>query len=206
MKNITWKTYVKPLTWLKPTPINYKLAVDDGSERLNQSMKKFGFAGSLIANLDGTIINGNSRKAKLLKEGNKTCEVSLPSRKLTPKETQGFAAIFDFARAGEVDLASIKKDFGTTKGFLEMYGLDMPAAAVKNLQELEKAKINSNAKRSSKAKAEVIVSKPLTLVFTASEHAEFIAIAESLYSTFKCDNITDFLMKLVKQAKKTYRK
>ena len=202
MKQITWTTVYKPVNWFKPTPINYKLAVDDGSERLNTSMQKFGFAGSLIANLDGTIINGNSRHKKLKAQGETKIKVDVPSRKLTPKEVQEFAAIFDFARAGEVDLAGIKKDYGTTKGFFKMWGLDMPSEAIKNINELEKAKIKPNGKGPAKKQIEPVTSKPLTLVFSSIEHGEFISIAESMYEKFKTDNITDLALKVFRFAKK----
>jgi len=208
MKQITWKTIKKKISWLKPTPKNYKIAVEDGSARVDKSLEKYGFAGSMIANVDGTLINGNRRTEKLKKKhgNNYMVEVSIPSRKLTPKEVQEFAAIFDFARAGETDLAEIKKDYGTTAGFFKVWGIHMPKTAVDNLKELEKATINPRIDGGKPTKKEEqSVSKPLTLMFVGKENEQFITMAEKLYPIFKTDNVTDLSFKALQSLCKQHK-
>jgi hypothetical protein len=201
MKKITWKAVEVEVTKIKPTPNNFKLKTEEGLSRFETSTKNYGLAGSVILNSDYTLIDGNTRWEKAKKEGLKKIWASMPSRKLTPKEFTEFAAMYDMARAGEVDIKRIQDELGTSKDFFKKWGLeDISEEAIQNLAELEKADIK---KRDGKKKEEATtIQKPLTLLFTVEENEEFIRIAESLYSKYKVDNVTDLALKVFRAAKK----
>lgn len=204
MKGITWKVVRVPVSKIKPTPNNYKLKTEDGTARFNTSIKKYGLAGAVILNADFTLIDGNTRweKAKELKE--KTIDASMPSRKLTPKEFQEFSAMYDMARAGEVDVLRIKEELGTSKDFFKTWGFELPKTALNKLAELEanEAVVNPTASRKIAPEAREIPLRQVNLLFTAEEAEKFLNAAESIYQKFKVDNVTDLCMKLVIAAKK----
>jgi len=100
---ITWepkKVYVKDL---KENPQNPKIITEAGRRRLHLSLDKFGLAGTMSVNDDLTIIDGHSRKSELEMRGIEEVWVSVPSRPLTDEEYKEMNAMFDHARAGEVD-------------------------------------------------------------------------------------------------------
>lgn len=204
MKKITWKTVRVDVSKIKPTPNNFKLKTEEGLSRFRTSMKKFGLAGTVILNLDYTLIDGNTRveEAKLNKL--KKIDASIPSRKLTPKEFNEFSAMYDLARAGEVDVLRIKEELGTTEAFFKAWGLEMPEKALNKLAELEKneAVINPTSARQIKEEAKEIETSRITLLFTKDEATEYIRLAESLYGKFKVDNITDLSLKVLRYVKK----
>lgn len=203
MIQITWKNILVEVSKIKPTPNNFKLKTEDGLARFQTSTKKFGLAGSVILNTDFTLIDGNTRWEKAKKDKLKKIWASIPSRKLSAKEFTEFAAMYDAARAGEVDILRIKEELGSTAQFFKDWGFEMPKQALNKLAELEKAegKIVGREAISKKPEA-TIVTKPITLVFTAAESDEFIKIAESLYGKFKTDNVTDLALKVFRAVKK----
>ncbi|SRR5258706_1696787 len=202
----TWKVIRIPISKIKPTPNNFKLKTDEGQSMFNTSVDKFGRAGAVIVNAknpDGSyyLINGNTNidKAKELKET--YVDASVPNRKLTPKEFEEFAAMFDAIRAGEVDIFRIKEELGTTSDFYKRWGWTSPEKVLKNLAELEKVEIKGRPNGKKEIKSEAIT-RPLTLLFRAEENEEFIQIGESLYARFKVDNITDLALKIMRYVKK----
>ena len=108
MKAITWSSKLVQVSTSKPTPTNYKIKTDLGKERLALSLKKFGLAGTVVLNTDFTLIDGNSRLEEAKKEKQKTIWASFPNRKLSPAEFKEMSALFDFAKAGEVDVDRIQ--------------------------------------------------------------------------------------------------
>jgi hypothetical protein len=206
MKKISWSNKLVEVSKIKPTPNNYKLKTEDGTARFNTSTEKFGLAGSVILNADFTLIDGNTRweKAKELKQ--KKIWASMPDRKLTPKEFVEFSAMYDMARAGEVDLFRIKEELGTTDAFFKTWGFELPKNALSKLAEMEKNEAVINPTReANKALEKEIATSRITLLFTPAEAAEFIKLAESLYSKFKVDNVTDLSLKVLKYVKKSIK-
>lgn len=205
MKRIKWKTVPVLVSKIKPTPNNYKLKTEDGMARFETSVSSFGLAGSVILNKDFTLIDGNTRWEKAKQLGEKYVDASMPDRQLTPKEFKEFSALFDLARAGEVDVLRIKEELGTTKSFFEKWGLEMPEVALNKLAKLEeqdKVVNPTNARNIPEASKEVSL-RPISLLFTPEESKLYIEIAESLYKKFKVDNVTDLSMAVIKFAKKS---
>lgn len=205
LKLIKWKTIQVEVSKIKPTPNNFKLKTEDGTARFNTSIAKYGLAGAVILNADYTLIDGNTRweKAKELKQ--KKIDASMPDRKLTPKEFNEFSALYDLARAGEVDTLRIMEELGTTKDFFKTWGFELPEKALSKLAELEKNEkvVNPTSARTIPEAAKEIPTSRITLLFLEDEAREFISIAESLYSRFKVDNITDLSLKVLRHVKKS---
>jgi hypothetical protein len=204
MKKIKWKNAVIEVSKIKPTPNNYKLKTEDGTNRLAHSIDKYGMAGQVILNADFTLINGNSRWELAKRKKEKTLNCSIPNRLLTKKEFTEFSALFDAAVAGEVDMLRIKEELGTSASFFKEWGFDMPKQTLSKLAEIEANEkvINPTASRKIDEKAKEIALSPISLLFTRDESKKYIEIAESLYKKYKVDNVTDLSMKLMLQAKK----
>lgn len=207
MKPITWKTIRIEVTKIKPTPNNFKLKTEDGTARFRNSVEKFGLAGTVILNLDYTLIDGNTRWEKAKEKKLKHIDASIPSRKLTPKEFNEFSAMYDMARAGEVDVLRIKEELGTTDQFFKDWGFELPKQALAKLAEMEKNQsvINPTAARTIKEEAKEIPTSRITLLFTKDEAAEFLRLAEGLYTKFKTDNVTDLSLALVRFVSKSLK-
>ena len=134
---IKWKTQVVNINKIKATPNNFKLKTESGLAMFRTSVKNYGRAGVVILNLDYTLIDGNTRWEAAKEAGDKTIEASLPNRMLTKKEFTEFAAMFDMARASDVDIKRIHDELGTTASFFKKWGMEIPMNAEKKLQELE---------------------------------------------------------------------
>lgn len=208
MKPITWKTVSVDVKKIKPTPNNFKLKTEEGLLRFRTSVKKFGLAGTVILNTDFTLIDGNTRWEKAKEQGLKKIDASVPSRKLTPKEFNEFSAMYDAARAGEVDVLRIKEELGTTASFFKDWGFELPKTALSKLAEMEKTEgvVNPTASREIKEESQAIETSRITLIFRPEESAEYLRLAESLYSKFKVDNITDLSLKALRYVKKNMKK
>lgn len=206
-KQIKWKTILVEVSKIKPTPNNYKIKTEDGSARFDTSIESYGLAGVVILNADYTLIDGNTRVDKAKKMGLKKIEASMPDRKLTPKEFTEFAAMYDMARAGEVDIKRIKDELGTADSFFKKWGMEIPKASLEKLKEFEaqEAQIKANAKTPDKQKKKEDEMRQLTLVYTSDQADELINIAESMYSRLKVDNLSDAILKVLKEAKKAKR-
>lgn len=204
-KTITWKSIEVAVTKIKPTPNNFKLKTEDGTARFKTSVKGYGLAGSVILNADFTLIDGNTRVEEAKELGMKKVWASMPSRKLTAKEFLEFSAMYDMARAGEVDLLRIKQEIGTTDSFFKKWGFELPKTSLDKLAQLEanEAVVNPTSARKIAPESQEIQLRQIALLFTAAEASTYISIAESLYSKYKVDNITDLSMKLMLAAKKS---
>ena len=204
MKQISWSTKLVDVKLIKGTPNNYKIKTELGKERLQASLKSFGLAGTVICNTDLTLIDGNSRLEQAIERGEKKIWVSLPSRKLTPAEFREFSAMYDFAKAGEVDTERIEKELGTSEAFFNKYKMTVPMhlldklganAPIEELAYPEK-------KDGSKSAPEVSDIKMVQLFFSEKQEAEFRAIEAKLMAKFKTSNTTDTVLKAYKQLMK----
>lgn len=201
-KTIQWRVKRIPISKIKPTPNNFKLKTEDGLARFNSSVERYGRAGAVIVNKDFTLINGNTNIAKAKELGETMVDASIPDRQLTAREFLEFSAIFDEARAGQVDLLRIKKEIGSTNGFFKAFGLKMDQVVLDNLAELEKADGKIIATKQSLDKPKQVAGpSPLTLLFTAQENQTVMKKAESLYTKYKVDNITDLVYKIFTKVK-----
>lgn len=202
-----WKTVKVAIAKIKPTPNNFKLKTEAGLARFNHSVAKYGRAGAVILNADYTLINGNTNIEKAKELGEKFVDASMPDKKLSPKEFTEFAAMFDAAAAGEVDYLRIKEELGTSASFFKSWGLEMPGTALAKLAELEKNEkvINPTAARKIAEPAKEITMRPITLIFTPEQSAEYLRLAESLYKAYKVDNVTDLSLKVMRNAKRLAR-
>lgn len=205
LKPITWKAISVEVAKIKPTPNNFKLKTEEGMFRFKQSIEKYGLAGTVILNLDYTLIDGNTRWEEAKAKKKKYIDASIPNRKLTPKEFLEFSAMYDMARAGEVDVLRIKEELGTTDQFFKDWGFALPQKALNQLAELEKkeAVINPTAARAIKEEAKEIPTSRITLLFTKAEADEYIKLAEGLYAKFRVDNVTDLSLAVLRFLKKS---
>ncbi len=203
-KTIKWKAIEVEVSKIKPTPNNFKLKTEDGTARFKTSVDSYGLAGTVILNADFTLIDGNTRVDKAKELGQKKIWASMPDRKLTLKEFTEFAAMYDMARAGEVDILRIKEELGTTDSFFKKWGMDVPEVALAKLAAMEEkeAVVNPTSKRAIAETAKEIPLRPITLLFTAEEAKRFLEMAEAMYKRFKTDNVTDLAMKVMEYVKK----
>lgn len=185
---------------VKPTPNNFKIKTDLGKERLSQSLKMFGLAGTVIVNTDLCLIDGNSRLIEAKEKGEKKIWVSMPNRKLSVKEFSEMSAMYDYAKAGEVDLDRIKGELGTAKDFYEKWNIQVPK------EMLDKLGVNQAVDRGSKVivekvKMEEVIAEEemqVTLFFNTSQEAEFRRIENILKEALKTASTSDTVFKIFK--------
>lgn len=138
-KPITWTERKVELALIDPTPKNYKIKSDLGRERLNTSLARFGLAGSIVCVPSPAkkgrfmVVDGNSRLEVMKERKQKHISISVPSRQLSKQEFTEMSALFDFAKAGEVDLEGIEKDLGTKADFFKTWGLNVPLHLMENI-------------------------------------------------------------------------
>jgi hypothetical protein len=197
---IIWKTKEVLVKDIKPTPNNYKIKTELGRSRLTNSLNKFGLASTVVVNTDLCLIDGNSRVEQAKERGIKKIEVSFPNRKLTSKEFSEMSRMYDFAKAGEVDLDRIKQDHGSAVKFYEEWGLEVP------LQLLDKLGANTVVER---AKGKDIVEKDVVedvvfkveLFFDQKEEKLFRKLEEQHAKKLKTKSTTDTVLTLFKKFK-----
>lgn len=202
---ITWSPKKVAVKDIKHTPNNYKIKTDLGRERLQASLKAFGLAGTVVCNTDLTLIDGNSRLIEARENGEKFIHVSIPNRKLTPKEFQEMSAMFDYAKAGEVDVERIQKEIGTTQDFYKKWGMEVPLELLNKLgnnrpaSDLDDLEYPDNGGTSSTAEVNDI--KMVQLFFSEKQEAEFRKIEEKLKKKFKTESTTETVLKALKSIK-----
>lgn len=203
-KAIEWRSIQVDVAKIKPTPGNFKLKTEDGLARFRTSIESYGMAGTVILNADLTLIDGNTRWEKAKELGQKKIWASVPDRQLTSKEFTEFAAMYDYARAGEVDLKRIQDELGTTDSFFKKWGMELPEVAAAKLAELEAKEgvVNPTVRKGiEKEKAREIQLRPISLLFTVEEANEFLTLAEGLYTRLGKDNVTDVALHNMREAK-----
>lgn len=203
-ETIKWKNIEVPISKIKPTPNNFKIKSEEGTKRFETSVSNYGLAGAVILNSDFTLIDGNTRVDKARELGHTKIWASMPNRKLLWQEFQEFVAMYDLARAGDVDLIEIKKQLGATKDFFKRWGIEIPEEALSRLDEMEK---NENViSPTEKVVKGVQVTQdttlqPISLIFTTQEAARYIKMAEGLYERFGVFNVTELSMEILKSIK-----
>lgn len=194
---ITWTSVLKPIEWVKKTPNNFKIKNALGFERFKTSVKNFGRAGNVVCNLDGTIVDGNSRWEDAKEKGEKKIWCSIPNRLLKPREFDEMSALFDFAVAGDVDIERIEKELFKTKDIYAKWGMPVPMNLLDSM--------GANAK----IRAKDVPIKPLDieepndqrmvqLFFNIKQEAEFRKMEEVLMKRLKTNSTTETVLKVFK--------
>jgi len=207
--NIEWMSKQVAVEKIKPSPTNYKIKTDLGRERLQTSLKKYGLASNVVVNQAEKgyyyLIDGNSRLKEAQDAKLKTIWVSLPSRKLSPKEFKEMCAMFDFAKAGEVDIEAIDRDLGTSEDFYKTWAREIPLALLSTLGAKQ-----SNDKlpgvqggKDKVGKIEDVNSdiRLVNLFFTEKQESEFRQLEIKLAKKFKTSSTTDTILKALKSIK-----
>lgn len=207
-KSIQWKSIEAAIHLIDPTPGNYKIKTDLGKARLQQSLKAFGLAGNVVCNpIKGRyqLIDGNSRVEEAKEKGMKKLWVSVPIVPLTPKEYKEMSAMFDVAKAGEVDMERIEGELGTTKDFYDKWNLEVPFKLLEQLGSKQKVKgeeypeDKAKGKKGKEVEESVDDIRMVQLFFSDKEEAEFRKMAEVLKKQFKVESITDTVFKAFKK-------
>jgi hypothetical protein len=221
---VVWKSKEALLSEIAFTPKNYKIKTDLGRERLQTSLGKFGLANSVTVNpfspadmkklgvtdLKGkkyVLIDGNSRVTEAMEKGIKKISISYPAKPLSIVAFREMSAMFDFAKAGEVDLDRIQGDLGSMSDFYKAWGLEIP------FEQLEKMGSKADTKellypeegtgKNGKKTAEPMVSdvRMVQLFFTEKQEAEFRKMEERSQKKLKHENTTDFVWNALKTLK-----
>lgn len=205
---IKWTSKLVNVADIKPTPKNYKIKTELGQERLRQSLKQFGLAGNVVINTDNFLIDGNSRLEEAKAKGEKKIWASVPNRKLTPAEFQEMSAMFDFAKAGEVDTERINQDLGTSEDFFKKWGMAVPlelaaklGKAASNSPDLEYPE-EGGTKNGKDTQQQVSDIRMVQLFFSEKQEAEFRKMEEKLMKKLKTPNTTETVFKAFKQLTK----
>jgi hypothetical protein len=224
IKWLTKDVYVSEVAF---TPNNYKIKTDLGKERLQTSLNKFGLAGTAVVNpfslsdmkklgvpdLKGkkyVLIDGNSRMTEAIENGWKKITVSYPAKALSFKDFKEMSAMFDFAKAGDVDTERILGDLGKTGDFYAAWGLepDMVKAVEKmgskaNIsKDLEYPEEGTGKKNGKKAGVpDQSDTRMVQLFFTSKQEEQFRKWEEKGLKKFKVDNTTDFVYFALKSLK-----
>lgn len=205
---IKWRAVEVLIANIKPTDKNYKIKTDLGMERFRQSVNSFGMAGAVVCNWTGKVgdtsalmlIDGNTRWQDALDKKEKKIWASVPDRKLTPAEFREFSAMFDFAKAGEVDMERIQQDLGKTEDFYKKYGIQIPMGMLgnmgKNAPPMDKLEYPEEGKQA--AAPQVSDIKMVQLFFSEKQEAEFRKMEEKLKTKYKLGNTTDTVFKAFK--------
>jgi hypothetical protein len=226
--SIKWTPKEVNINEIAYTPNNYKIKTDLGSERLDTTLSKFGLAGTTIVNpfslpdmkklgvpdMKGkkyVLIDGNSRVLKAIENGERKVWVSIPNKPLNIKDFTEFSAMFDFAKAGDVDLDRILGDLGKKEDFYLAYKLEPDMISIvesmgskanisKDLEYPEEGKGSSKGKKGAKA-PEVSDMRMVQLFFNEKQEAEFRKWEDRGLKKFKSDNTTDFVFNALKSLK-----
>lgn len=204
-QSIKWVSKKVLLSLIDATPKNYKIRSELGRERLQASLASFGMAGNMVCNPEKgryKLIDGNSRREEAIKNKEKQVWISIPSRPLTSKEFVEMSAMFDFAKAGDVDMERITQDLGTSKDFLEKYKLNVPTHLLDKMgNKADIVGLEYPEEGGEDAKLESSDIKMVSLFFNAKQEKEFRVMEEKLKKKFKVDNVTDMVFKACKSIK-----
>lgn len=120
---INWSIKKVKLSDLKEDPENPRIITEDGLNDLNESIKKFGLADPIAANLDFMILGGHARKISLLAQGITEADVYFPDRLLKPKEVRELNIRLNKNKGGSFDLNILSNEYDVDKllswGFTE---------------------------------------------------------------------------------------
>lgn len=222
MKNVpNWYSVKVQTAHIAPTPTNYKIQNALGFARFKKSLELFGKAGTMICNWSKNVgdikhlvlIDGNSRHKDAIANNEKSVWVSVPDRKLTPKEFQEMGAMFDASNASEVDYERIQGDIGKTKDFYERWNLVVPKQLLDKLgaKQLSNYKAEKADKKSNSKALKVTDDKNLNdivmvqLLFTQPQSEEFRELETIISAKLKTKGTMDTVLyafkKLIKLLK-----
>ncbi len=194
----TWTPKFVEVAHIKPTPKNYKIKNELGLQRLQATLASFGLAGTVVVNTDLTLIDGNSRLQEAKGAGEKKIWVSIPDRKLSPKEFKEFSAMFDAAKAGDVDMDSILGDLGSSKQFTDRFKLQIPPDLLEKMGKKARVDVDDIKISEDEAAAPTGQFRMVQLFFTPKQETEFRKWEEKFAKKFKTDNTTDTIYKALK--------
>jgi len=202
--SIKWVAKMVEVSKIKPTPNNYKIKTDLGKKRLAHSLDKFGLAGTVIVSTDLFLIDGNSRLEEAKERGEKKIWVSMPDRKLTAKEYHEMSAMYDAAKAGEVDMKRIEQDLGTTEDFYKEWNFNVPTSVLEKLGanskiNVEELRYPENGKGASGKVEDICM---VQLFFSVSQEKEFRKVEEKLMTKWKTKSTTETVLKAFKSLSK----
>lgn len=209
LAKIKWLVKEVPINKVTPTEKNYKIKTELGEERLRMSLQLFGLAGTVVTNHPNNkgefnLIDGNSRRVDAIEAGEKKLWVSYPNRKLTPKEFKEMSAMYDYAKAGEVDIDRIEKDLGTTSDFYKRWNREVPMELLdkmgaKGVKGIKVGKVSVEEGKQIAAQSTDI--QMVQLFFSTKQEVEFRKIEEKLAKKFKTDNTTMTVLRAMRALK-----
>ncbi len=204
-KTLEWVPKKVLVKNVKKTALNFKIKTELGKQRLQESLSKFGLAGTAVCDQNLNLIDGNSRLEEAVEKGWKYMWVSVPNRAMTKSEYTEMSAMFDFAKAGDVDVDRISGELGTSKDFFERWGMEPPlgfgdkAVSLASLKYPEEGEGSKSKKENSTLLESDI--RPVTLFFSLAQRTQWDKWVEKGQKKFKTDNITDFVFKAIKSIK-----
>jgi hypothetical protein len=212
MEKIRWVQIEVEVKYITPTEKNYKIKNALGRERLKESLKQFGLASSVTCNWRKSVgdiknvmlIDGNSRLEEAKENGAKKIWVSLPSRKLSAKEFAEMSAMFDLAKAGDVDLERIQGDLGTARDFYEKWNLQVPShlldkLGAKQAREYKETKTEKKKLALSKITPDQNLNEMvmIQLVYNPKQYDEFRKHEARLAAKLKTKTTAELVLKLI---------
>jgi hypothetical protein len=208
---IVWSMKQVKAKDIQPTPGNYKIENKIGLQRFLASLGEFGLANGVVVNqskIKGKwdLIDGNSRwKQVMARNPNELMWVSYPAKPLTPIQYKRMAAVYDDARAGDVDRDRILGELGTSKDFAAKFGYEVPMAILEKLgskadiKDLEYPE-EGNGKKSKELKTSD--TRMVQLFFDEKQEKEFRdKIEPKLSKKFKADDTTTIVWRALKSIK-----
>lgn len=211
--SIEWTSIKVKIKLIDPTPDNYKIRNALGYERFLELLKKFGLAGNVILNFSSkfksiatykgrfVLIDGNSRIAEAKKKGRDWVWASVPDRQLNPEEFKEFSAMFDYGKAGDVDIERITREYEKSSKFFERYGLQVPQGLLDKMGAKGKVVKFPGGGKGGKAPEEVDV-KMVSLFFDTKQESDFRKWEESLMKRFRTTNTTETVLAVFKATAK----
>ena len=106
--------------------------------------------------------------------------------------------MYDFAKAGEVDVDRIIGEKGTTKDFFDKWNIDIPMEVLarigsgNNTDDVKyPSKKNGKVEEKTGKVDQMDNVRMVNLFFTKDQHEKFLKMEEKLAKKFKTDNVTD---------------
>ena len=115
---MNWKLKNVKLSDIKEYEANPRKITEKGLKDLKNSINNFGQAEPFVVNTDMTLIGGHARKLAMQSLDYETCDVLIPSKKLTDKQVQELNIRLNKNIAGEFNF-DILTEFFETDDLLE---------------------------------------------------------------------------------------
>lgn len=199
--NPSLRRYVGPIAKLKEDPGNAKKHSVDQVGRIAKSLAAFGQQLPVVRAADGTILAGNGTylAAKLL---GWDAIASIPF-----KGSAALARVFKIAdnRSGELsewDNAKLAKQLGRGGADLDSMGFTKEEADMvkARAEEVIPDAGDEPPADEEKPRAWTAQVRMVQLVYTAEQHARFIAAVKALAPAYKTSNVTDTVVEAMRRA------